>query len=172
MSSLNLLAFYHFFQQLFSFQGIEDQNLLAGHLAMFTNDFNQAQDLYLASSCPIAALEVLFISTYRNREHDIQIQGLLWSPVIHYMQYKVHNKTLWYSARVDLDEWLTVNNQPPTVTLICYTALPESALLPCWVRSKKHIKWHLSYKYYAFKALGNTPWLPLVLCIMYCCRLV
>ncbi|MGH0157160.1 UNVERIFIED_CONTAM: hypothetical protein FKN15_033128 [Acipenser sinensis] len=43
-------------------KGIEDQNLLAGHLAMFTNDFNQAQDLYLASSCPIAALEY--------QEHD------------------------------------------------------------------------------------------------------
>ncbi|XP_036373153.1 WD repeat-containing protein 19 [Megalops cyprinoides] len=39
-------------------KGIEDQNLLAGHLAMFTNDFNQAQDLYLASTCPIAALEM------------------------------------------------------------------------------------------------------------------
>jgi len=39
-------------------QGIEDHNLLAGHLAMFTKDFNLAQDLYLASSCPIAALEV------------------------------------------------------------------------------------------------------------------
>ncbi|XP_018591517.1 WD repeat-containing protein 19 [Scleropages formosus] len=39
-------------------KGIEDQNLLAGHLAMFTNDFNQAQDRYLASSCPIAALEM------------------------------------------------------------------------------------------------------------------
>lgn len=40
------------------FQGIEDHNLLAGHLAMYTNDFNLAQDLYLASSCPSAALEV------------------------------------------------------------------------------------------------------------------
>ncbi|XP_037247297.1 WD repeat-containing protein 19 isoform X2 [Falco rusticolus] len=39
-------------------QGIEDHNLLAGHLAMFTSDFNLAQDLYLASSCPIAALEM------------------------------------------------------------------------------------------------------------------
>ncbi|XP_015201422.1 WD repeat-containing protein 19 isoform X2 [Lepisosteus oculatus] len=39
-------------------KGIEDHNLLAGHLAMFTNDFNQAQDLYLASSCPVAALEM------------------------------------------------------------------------------------------------------------------
>ncbi|XP_064419402.1 WD repeat-containing protein 19 isoform X2 [Latimeria chalumnae] len=39
-------------------KGIEDHNLLAGHLAMFTNDFNLAQDLYLASSCPIAALEM------------------------------------------------------------------------------------------------------------------
>ncbi|XP_063074275.1 WD repeat-containing protein 19 isoform X2 [Engraulis encrasicolus] len=36
----------------------EDQNLLAGHLAMFSSDFNQAQDLYLASSCPNAALEM------------------------------------------------------------------------------------------------------------------
>ncbi|NXA79906.1 WDR19 protein, partial [Thryothorus ludovicianus] len=39
-------------------KGIEDHNLLAGHLAMFTNDFDLAQDLYLASSCPIAALEM------------------------------------------------------------------------------------------------------------------
>ena len=39
-------------------QGIEDRNLLAGHLAMFTNNFNLAQDLYLASSRPISALEV------------------------------------------------------------------------------------------------------------------
>ncbi|XP_022361796.1 WD repeat-containing protein 19 isoform X2 [Enhydra lutris kenyoni] len=39
-------------------KGIEDYNLLAGHLAMFTSDFNLAQDLYLASSCPIAALEM------------------------------------------------------------------------------------------------------------------
>ncbi|KAM4052553.1 WD repeat-containing protein 19 [Anomaloglossus baeobatrachus] len=39
-------------------KGIEDHNLLAGHLAMFSNDFNLAQDLYLASSNPICALEV------------------------------------------------------------------------------------------------------------------
>ncbi|XP_037103187.1 WD repeat-containing protein 19 [Syngnathus acus] len=39
-------------------QGIEDNNLLAGHLAMFLEDFCLAQDLYLASSCPIAALEM------------------------------------------------------------------------------------------------------------------
>ncbi|NXY87829.1 WDR19 protein, partial [Alcedo cyanopectus] len=39
-------------------KGIEDHNLLAGHLAMFTSDFDLAQDLYLASSCPIAALEM------------------------------------------------------------------------------------------------------------------
>ncbi|KAM4807652.1 WD repeat-containing protein 19 [Rhinophrynus dorsalis] len=39
-------------------KGIEDHNLLAGHLAMFTNDFNLAQDLYLASSSPAAALEM------------------------------------------------------------------------------------------------------------------
>ncbi|XP_072526408.1 WD repeat-containing protein 19 [Salminus brasiliensis] len=39
-------------------KGIEDQNLLAGHLAMFLSDYNQAQDLYLASSYPMAALEM------------------------------------------------------------------------------------------------------------------
>ncbi|KAM3864863.1 WD repeat-containing protein 19 [Diretmus argenteus] len=39
-------------------QGIEDRNLLAGHLAMFLNDYNLAQDLYLSSSCPISALEM------------------------------------------------------------------------------------------------------------------
>ncbi|XP_066488488.1 WD repeat-containing protein 19 isoform X1 [Tiliqua scincoides] len=39
-------------------KNIEDHSLLAGHLAMFTNDYNLAQDLYLASSCPAAALEM------------------------------------------------------------------------------------------------------------------
>ncbi|XP_034544746.1 WD repeat-containing protein 19 [Notolabrus celidotus] len=39
-------------------QGIEDMNLLAGHLAMFLGDYNLAQDLYMSSSCPIAALEM------------------------------------------------------------------------------------------------------------------
>ncbi|XP_076021576.1 WD repeat-containing protein 19 [Genypterus blacodes] len=41
-----------------SIQGIEDRNLLAGHLAMFLGDYNLAQDLYLSSSSPIAALEM------------------------------------------------------------------------------------------------------------------
>ncbi|KAG7313919.1 hypothetical protein KOW79_022415 [Hemibagrus wyckioides] len=39
-------------------KGIEDQSLLAGHLAMFCNDYNRAQDLYLSSSYPMAALEM------------------------------------------------------------------------------------------------------------------
>ncbi|XP_007496615.1 WD repeat-containing protein 19 isoform X2 [Monodelphis domestica] len=39
-------------------KGIEDHNLLAGHLAMFTNDFSLAQDLYLSSIYPTAALEM------------------------------------------------------------------------------------------------------------------
>ncbi|CAN9510421.1 unnamed protein product [Ophioblennius macclurei] len=39
-------------------QGIEDMKLLAGHLAMFLDDYNLAQDLYLSSSCPLAALEM------------------------------------------------------------------------------------------------------------------
>ncbi|KAL7981697.1 hypothetical protein Chor_010892 [Crotalus horridus] len=39
-------------------KSIEEHNLLAGHLAMFTKNFNLAQDLYLASSFPTAALEM------------------------------------------------------------------------------------------------------------------
>ncbi|XP_067137635.1 WD repeat-containing protein 19 [Centruroides vittatus] len=39
-------------------KNIEDRNLLAGHLAMFQNNFNLAQDLYLASGTPSAALEM------------------------------------------------------------------------------------------------------------------
>ena len=39
-------------------QAIEDRNLLAGYITMFLEDFNLAQDLFLASSQPIAALEV------------------------------------------------------------------------------------------------------------------
>uniref|UniRef100_A0AAZ3QAW7 Anaphase-promoting complex subunit 4 WD40 domain-containing protein n=1 Tax=Oncorhynchus tshawytscha TaxID=74940 RepID=A0AAZ3QAW7_ONCTS len=39
-------------------KGIEDRSLLAGHLAMFLNDYNLAQDLYLESSCPNTALEM------------------------------------------------------------------------------------------------------------------
>ncbi|KAM8842536.1 WD repeat-containing protein 19 [Synchiropus picturatus] len=39
-------------------QGIEDRNLLSGHLAMFLGDYNLAQDLYLSSSSPIAALRM------------------------------------------------------------------------------------------------------------------
>ncbi|TNN69397.1 WD repeat-containing protein 19 [Liparis tanakae] len=43
-------------------QDIEDMNLRAGHLAMFLEDYNLAQDLYLSSGCAIAALEF--------QEHD------------------------------------------------------------------------------------------------------
>ncbi len=37
---------------------IEDRNLLSGFIAMFLENFNTAQDLFLASSHPSAALEV------------------------------------------------------------------------------------------------------------------
>ena len=36
----------------------EDRSLLAGYVSMFLGDFNAAQDLFLASSRPITALEV------------------------------------------------------------------------------------------------------------------
>ncbi|TWW59365.1 WD repeat-containing protein 19 [Takifugu flavidus] len=41
-----------------SIKDIEEMNLRSGHLAMFLEDYNRAQDLYMSSSCPVAALEV------------------------------------------------------------------------------------------------------------------
>ncbi|KAJ4450050.1 WD repeat-containing protein 19 [Periplaneta americana] len=41
-----------------SIQDIEDQKLLAGHIAMFLKDFDTAQDWYLKSSQPVAALNM------------------------------------------------------------------------------------------------------------------
>lgn len=39
-------------------QHVEDRNLLVGHLEMFMEQYSDAQDLLLASSEPLAALEV------------------------------------------------------------------------------------------------------------------
>ncbi|CAH1776664.1 unnamed protein product [Owenia fusiformis] len=39
-------------------KGIEDRNLLSGYIAMFMEDFDLAQDLFLNSSQPLAALEM------------------------------------------------------------------------------------------------------------------
>lgn len=39
-------------------KAIEDRQLLAGHIAMFHGNFNLAQDLYISSSNPVAALEM------------------------------------------------------------------------------------------------------------------
>ncbi|XP_024914661.1 WD repeat-containing protein 19-like isoform X1 [Cynoglossus semilaevis] len=41
-----------------SIEGTEDRDLLAGHLAMFKCDYNLAENLYLSSSRPSAALEM------------------------------------------------------------------------------------------------------------------
>lgn len=39
-------------------QHIEDRNLLVGYVAMYMEMYDRAQELFLASSNPIAALEV------------------------------------------------------------------------------------------------------------------
>jgi WD repeat-containing protein 19 len=41
-----------------SIQNIEDQKLLSGHIAMFLQEFDMAQDWYLKSSQPVAALQM------------------------------------------------------------------------------------------------------------------
>lgn len=39
-------------------RGVEDRKLLAGHIALLYDDYQRAQDLFLASGRPIAALEM------------------------------------------------------------------------------------------------------------------
>ena len=46
------LSLSHFIQH------VEDRNLLAGSVAMFSGQYGKAQELFLASSDPNAALEV------------------------------------------------------------------------------------------------------------------
>lgn len=71
---------------LISDQGIEDMNLLAGHLAMFLGDYNLAQDLYMSSSCPIAALEV------KTHTCEDQTARLFMSCVFYLPVWKVKKK--------------------------------------------------------------------------------
>ena len=40
---------------------MEDRNLLVGHLLMYMKQYNEAQDHFLVSSNPLAALEVSFL---------------------------------------------------------------------------------------------------------------
>ena len=39
-------------------RGVEDKKLLAGHIALLYDDYQRAQDLFLASGRPVAALEM------------------------------------------------------------------------------------------------------------------
>ena len=60
------------------FQNTEDRNLLSGYIAMFLSEFNQAQDLFLASCNPAAALEVLafsflFYPHVGECDHDLSV---------------------------------------------------------------------------------------------------
>lgn len=41
-----------------SLNGVEDSKLLCGYISMFLNDFNKAQEWFLGSSYPVAALEM------------------------------------------------------------------------------------------------------------------
>ena len=48
----------YFYIMISLLQSLEDRNLLSGYVAMYLEDFNMAQDLFLASGFPGAALEV------------------------------------------------------------------------------------------------------------------
>ncbi|XP_078355409.1 WD repeat-containing protein 19-like [Oculina patagonica] len=45
-------------QSLESIEGTEDKSLLAGYVAMFLEEYSTAQDLFLGSTYPLAALEM------------------------------------------------------------------------------------------------------------------
>lgn len=66
--SLTLTVLIHSPSLSLSVQGREDMNLRAGHLAMFLGDYNLAQDLYLSSSYPIAALEVKTYTQFKTKQ--------------------------------------------------------------------------------------------------------
>ena len=55
-------------------KNIEDRNLLSGYVAMFLENFNTAQDLFLASSKPVAALEVCSSAAIRAGESCLSRQ--------------------------------------------------------------------------------------------------
>lgn len=57
MTVLLYTAFYY------GIQHIEDRNLLVGYVAMFLEMYDHAQELFLASSHPVAALEVHLVNT-------------------------------------------------------------------------------------------------------------
>jgi hypothetical protein len=50
---------------------LQDRNLLSGNIAMFLGEFNLAQDLFLASGKPLAALEVIL----KFYEHVLYVQS-------------------------------------------------------------------------------------------------
>lgn len=54
-------------------QGIEDEFLLSGYVAMLLKEYDQAQELFLASSRPTAALEVRIIVMEQSFSMNLSI---------------------------------------------------------------------------------------------------
>lgn len=53
---------------------MEDRNLLVGHLEMYMEQYTDAQDLLLASSKPLAALEVHVFSSIHITAYEQKLK--------------------------------------------------------------------------------------------------
>ncbi len=85
---------------------IEDKRLLCGHIAAFVGEFDRAQEHFLASTNPRAALDV---------------RDKLNGELAHYSHHGLYSG---YQMRKDLLEWeramtLAVNLSPADVPYIC-----------------------------------------------------
>uniref|UniRef100_A0AAZ3NV41 WD repeat domain 19 n=1 Tax=Oncorhynchus tshawytscha TaxID=74940 RepID=A0AAZ3NV41_ONCTS len=129
-------------------KGIEDRSLLAGHLAMFLNDYNLAQDLYLESSCPNTALEMrrdlqhwdsaLMLAKrlaedqipFISKEYAVQLEfiGDYVNALSHYEKGMTHNNKAshhyplqWGVARMYHSLSLSISIWPEGITLyLCF----------------------------------------------------
>ncbi|KAM6132739.1 LOW QUALITY PROTEIN: WD repeat-containing protein 19 [Pterocles gutturalis] len=91
-------------------KGIEDHTL-AGHLAMFTSDFNLAQ-VYLASSCPIAALEMR--KDLQHWDSALQLAKRLAPDQIHFIkEYAIQLEFTgdYINALAHYEKGITGNNK-------------------------------------------------------------
>ncbi|NXO83768.1 WDR19 protein, partial [Sitta europaea] len=111
-------------------KGIEDHNLLAGHLAMFTNDFNLAQDLYLASSCPIAALEMR--KDLQHWDRALQLAKRLAPDQIPFIskEYAVQLEFMgdYVNALAHYEKGITGNNKHQEHDEICLAGVAQMSI--------------------------------------------
>lgn len=98
---------------------MEDRNLLVGHIAMFMENYNQAQDLFLASSNPIAALEVSVNSPSPTPQQKVVIRTndvIVGPPDLIQHQKWSHLKVQFKASQMDPQFFIFVKRFPAAVS--------------------------------------------------------